>query len=278
MATNEKGVVKRNTLPFEKTMMQWFKANGNRLGTFAGGEENARRLMAGLFYSASRVPKLMECSVVSLGDCLMQSAQLKLYPGAMQECAYLPFKNVATFVPMYQGLLKLCYNSGHMESVQAAVVYEKDDFDYMLGDKPYLRHKPHEGPDEKRGDRTYVYSVIHLSRGLPIIRVKNIEWVKRRQNQSKAGKSEYSPWNTDEDTFDEMAIKTILKYGLKLVPKSADLAEAISLDDAAERPEFVKPKIVDLEVPEGEEPSATDPTADSGNTKPPKPQDSAPNA
>ena len=144
-------------LVFEKKMFDWFKTNGKRMATFAGSEEEAKQMLAGLFYAAARTPRLTECSTSSLGDCLMQSAQLKLYPGALQQCAYLPFNNnkkgcvEATFTPMYQGLVKLAYNTRQIKSIQAEVVYENDEFAYEKGTHKFLRHKPFLGADKDRG-------------------------------------------------------------------------------------------------------------------------------
>lgn len=254
MATNNAALAQRiqeaKMVPgsFEKQMLVWYQANGKRLANFAGGEEQAQALMSGLFYSASRTPQLLECHPNSLGDCLMQSAQMGLYPGALQDCAYLPFRDNkagiirAQFVPQYQGLVKLAYNSGVVKMIRCDVVYDADDFEFEKGSNEFLRHKPFLGPDEERGDRHCVYALIKTTHD-QYFEVKSIGWVDSIRKRSKSGGSSSSPWSTD---YDEMARKSILKYALKLVPKSPKLQRALDADNAEERPELDKKPVVEL--------------------------------
>lgn len=235
---------------FERSMASWFKMNGKRLANFAGSDEQAKQYMSAMLYSASRNPRLMECSQASLGDCLMQSAQLGLFPGAMQEVAYLPFRvkgqMQCTFVPMYPGLLRLAYNSGLVRDISTGVVYEKDTFDYTDGTEKHLVHKPYEGPEEERGARTHVWCVIHLRTGGSVIKVKNAAWLERRRALSPSGKYDSGPWLSSDDNYDEMAQKSILKYALKQIPKTKELALAIDFDNKVERPELAKHPVIEL--------------------------------
>lgn len=232
-------------LAFEQHMVSWFKTNGKRLSTFAGSEAEARKIMAGLFYAASRVPKLMECSLESLGDCLMQSAQTGMYPGALHECAYLPFKGRATFVPMFGGLVKLAYGSGYVRDIQTDVVYDGDSFEYEKGTIPSVRHVPVLN-DRLRGDRKAVYCIVSTTTGGKVFDVKDMEWVEGIKARSPSARFDDSPW---QNFYDEMAKKSILKSTLKLVPKSAKLQHAIDLDNEAEG-QPLKPVIIPLSDPE----------------------------
>ncbi len=235
---------------FEKKMVDWFKANGRRMATFAGSEEEAKQMLAGLFYAAARVPRLLECTTQSLGDCLMQSAQLGLYPGAMQQCAYLPFNDrkkgvtVAQFAPMYQGLVKLAFNTRQIRSIQSDVVYEGDEFEFEKGTNKYLRHKPFLGPDEERGKPIAVYCVIESLSGAQF-EVKSTAWVEGIRKKSARGSSDDSPWNTN---WEEMARKSIFKQARKWIPSDSKLAQAIEIDNSIERPDLQKPALLEFET------------------------------
>lgn len=253
--------VSRSTpVTFEKTMLEWFQLNSKRLVTFAGNEQEARKFMASMFYLAGKNPKLMECSPASIGDCLMQSAQLHLFPGALQECTYLPFANKkksgdgfrtvleATFVPMYAGLVRLAMNSGIIRDIQSSVVYDHDMFEYVLGTHAVLNHVPWAGPDSERGNRKGVYCVISLHNGGQVIKYKNADWIERRRSMSAAAKFKSGPWFGSDDDYDEMALKSILKYTLKIIPKTPELAQAIESDNEVERPELAVKPIIQFET------------------------------
>lgn len=224
-----------NVVPFERQMTDWFRSNSKRLVNFAGSEDSANRLMSALFHSASLNPQLQLCTATSLGDCLMQSAQLNLFPGAMQECAYVPFFNnkkgcqEAKFIAMVGGLCRLAYQSGFVRDIDADIVYERDVFTYSKGTNSQLVHVPFEGDDKDRGKPVRVYAVVHLSTGGKVIKVKNMDWIEARRKMSRVADS--GPW---KDHYDEMAVKAIVKYALKYVPKSPTLAQAIALDNDAE--------------------------------------------
>ncbi|TXH59015.1 MAG: hypothetical protein E6Q97_00970 [Desulfurellales bacterium] len=213
----------------------WFKSNGKRLGNLWGNEESARRALLVAMQVVNSNPYLLKCSIESFFECLLTASELKLLPGPMQECAFVPFAGKVKFVPMYQGLVKLCFNSGTVKSLTANVVYEADEFDFQLGSDQFLRHKPFLGPRSERGERTCVYSCIRTAWGDSQIVVLPISFVEGVKARSPAAKRSDSPWsNGNPDDYDAMARKTALKQALKFVPKSSELARAISADDAGE--------------------------------------------
>ena len=146
-AIAERGGGQMTPAAFEKIAGDWFTANKKKMTALCGGDlKTAQQLMVALLQSINRVPALLSCRPETMFASLMQCAATNLFPGPMQECAIVPFKDEATFMPMYQGLCKLAYNSGHVRSISSAVVYEADDFDYNLGTDPYVRHKVFLGP------------------------------------------------------------------------------------------------------------------------------------
>lgn len=213
-----------------------FLAIKDKLIRLLGSETLARRLHMAVLNVVNRSDALQACTPESIRRCLLQSAEMNLFPGPMQECAYLPFKNKegsneATFVPMYQGLLKLAYQGGSVKSVSSAVVYANDIFEYAKGTDPYIKHIP--SLESERGERVCVYSAIQTVQGGWQIEVLSMDFIEGIRKRSPAGKydSGKSPWNNgNPDDYDMMAKKTALRQCLKYIPKSVDLANALEAD------------------------------------------------
>lgn len=227
---------------FGEIMKSWYAKYISPLTDLCGTKEEARKLYVAAMTHITRSPILMQCTPESLQSCIMQSATLKLYPGAYQECAYVPYKNQATFQPMFQGLVKLALNGSYVLDVNAGVVYSEDQFDYQEGTNPYINHKRKLATD--RGQRVAAYAVATLrnnGKTFVILSKDEIESIKARSSAVKSGRS--SPWDTDED---EMWKKTAIKRICKLFPKSTELAQAIEMDNAEERPDLAKNPIIEV--------------------------------
>jgi len=233
-----------------RNITNWFREpeNFKKMTAAIGNDRLAKALVIAMLNQISRTPKLAECSLGSLINCLWTSAELGLMPGPMQECAYVPYGQVATFVPMYQGLVKLAHNSGFVSSSTAQVVFENDEFDMMLGSESYVRHRPNWKTD--RGNMIGAYSIIKfIDGGPPAIDFMNIDDINRIKAKSAAAKRSDSPWN-DDNGYEEMAKKTVMKRNHKKAPKSSALARAIELDNAAERPDLAKVEKLPIKMPE----------------------------
>lgn len=245
---------------FEKQMRSWWHGNSKRVANLMNGDKKkADKLLLTAMNVVARNPALLECTPDSFGRCLLESAELDLFPGTTQEAAYVPFWNSkarcreAQFIPMYQGLVKLAHNSGQITSISTSVVYDADEFEFIKGTREEIIHKPYLGSYATRGERYCVYCVIGLTSGGHIMRVfpmDFIEGIKARSGAVKKGAN--SVWNSDsEDDYDAMCCKTALRHTLKLAPRSTKLSKAIELADAAERPDLVTPKIIDVDITSG---------------------------
>jgi recombination protein RecT len=104
-------------------------------------------------------------------------------------------------------------------------VYEKDAFEFELGDDPFIRHKPHLGDD--RGKLIAVYSVATLKSGEKSRDVMSVSEVEKIRALSK-GKN--TPWN-NPTFYPEMAKKTVARRHSKVLPMSSDLDDLIRRDD-----------------------------------------------
>ena len=189
--------------------------------------------------SIQKNPLLLECSPASLVRCIMDAATFGLIPdGATNEAHLVPFYSSkkkqyeCQFMPGYSGIIKLALQSGFVNGVELHEVYANDEFDFRYGLDPMLNHKPTEG---KTGDLRGVYCIVFTSTGH-----KTFEFMsktKAEEHRDKFSKSKnksgqhYGPW---ADHFTAMAMKTVLKKGLKYTPKSSELAAALSLDNLQE--------------------------------------------
>lgn len=89
----------------------------------------------------SKNPKLQQCSSNSIFSSIIIASQLGLEPGVNGQGYLVPYNGTCTFIPGWKGLVDLAQRGGR-SSVWTGAVYEGDEFDYMLGDSPYCRHKP----------------------------------------------------------------------------------------------------------------------------------------
>ena len=175
-----------------------------------------------------RTPKLAECSPVSVFAAVIQASQLGLEPDTLGRAFLIPYKGECQFVPGWRGLVDLLNRSGQGTAWTGAV-FAGDEFDYRLGDSPFVAHKPMGECDPIK--LTHVYAIgRQKDSGYPIIEVWTVERVrKHRDRYNKVGQRHYS-----FDNFEMYARKVVLLQVLKYLPASAELAQAIALNDAAE--------------------------------------------
>lgn len=184
-------------------------------------------------------PKLAECDRASFFGSVIQCAQLGLEPGTGLGHAYLlPFSNKGRMevqlIVGYQGMIDLAERSGKV-TIDAHVIYEKDEFEFTLGLDPSIKHVPYFG-DGDRGDVKGAYAVARYADGRSKFRVLSRADIDNARASSKSGKSNYSPWATH---YDEMARKTAIRRLFKMLPKSPEsvLAAAERLESKAEADE-----------------------------------------
>lgn len=194
-----------------------------------------------------QTPKLAECNPQSFLGALMTCAQLGLEPGPLGHAYLVPYGKEVTFIPGYRGLVELSRRSGQVQSVQARVVRDGDEFDYSFGLEPKLDHKPR----GSKGDVTHAYAVIRLKDGgvdFDVMDVDEIEAVRRRSKAADNG-----PWVTD---YAEMAKKTVLRRLLKTAPMSVEYQQAV-VNDGAVRTD-IDAEAIDLSVPDDDDTDVVD--------------------
>lgn len=176
--------------------------------------------------------KLSQCDPLSVFASVLQSAQTGLEIGVLGQAFLVPYKDggtyVCQFIPGWQGLVDLVNRAGNA-SVWTGAVFDGDQFDWALGDRPFVTHRPAGENDPEK--MTHVYAIGRVKGAeWPIIEVWTLDRVRRhRDRYNKVGAKHYSYKN-----FEMYARKIPLLQVLKYLPKSPELTRAIAMNDAAE--------------------------------------------
>jgi len=179
---------------------------------------------------------LAKCEPKSVLGGLMTCAQLGLRPGVLGHAWLLPFWDSrdrihkAQLVIGYQGYTELAHRSGRISSLIARTVYANDEFEVDYGLADSLVHKPAMFGD--RGEPIAYYAIAKFtSGGHAFIVMTHDEMTTYRDRYAMARTREgkiVGPW---VDQFEGMAQKTCVRQLAKWMPKSTDLAIAISADE-----------------------------------------------
>ena len=183
----------------------------------------------------NNTPKLAECSQISFLAALMNAAQLGLEPNTPLGQAYLiPFQNKGKlecqFQIGYKRIIELVYRNPLIQTIQAQVVYENDEFEYELGLNSRLFHRP---ALYDRGETVLFYALFKMSNGgygFEVLSKQDMDAYAKRY--SKGISSEYSPWKSN---YEEMAKKTMIKKVLKYAPIRTDFQKAVSMDESIKK-------------------------------------------
>lgn len=150
----------------------------------------------------------------------------------------------------YRGLVKLARQSGEISMVYAHEVHRNDVFRASLGDHKTLTHEPDLFGD--RGEIVGYYAVVKYKDGetdFEPITVAQAHAIRDRTDGWKAfkdGKIKSTPWSTDEV---EMSKKTVIRKLAKRLPQSPELAEALTIEDAAEHSDFQRAAVAAIVPP-----------------------------
>ncbi len=182
----------------------------------------------------SSTPKLQECEPQSIVASIMTASALGLEPGVNGQCYLIPYYDnkkrmmVCNCVPGWKGLTDIANRSGRC-TVWTGAVRQGDQFDYALGDRPFVMHKP--GDSDEEGQITHVYAIGRVNGSeWPVIEVwTNNKVVRHRNKYNKVGEKHYS-----FKDWEMYARKVPLLQVLKYMPASIELSNAIAASNAAE--------------------------------------------
>lgn len=179
-------------------------------------------------------PELLEADRKSLFAACMRAAQDGLLPDGREAVLNIyntkvkvngrdTWVKMVQFLPMVRGILKTLRNSGMIAHVDAAAVYEKDEFVFERGDNPRLVHTPYLGDDDP-GKIIAAYMVVRLTNGEVHREVMPRRDIEKTRAASRSGSGENSPWTK---WYDQMAIKAVIKRAAKILPTSSDRLDRV---------------------------------------------------
>jgi recombination protein RecT len=183
--------------------------------------------------SFSQNSALQKCDMNSIFASVVIAAQLGLEIGVGGQGYLVPYKNKATFVPGWQGLVDLVSRAGRA-TVWTGAVYAGDKFEWALGDNPFVRHQP-EGDGDGWRDITHVYAIGRVNGSqYPVIEVWTMNRVVRHLNKfNKVGTNHYA-LKDDGLNMEMYARKVALLQVLKYMPKSVEVMRAMDVANAVD--------------------------------------------
>lgn len=191
-------------------------------------------------------PDLLECTPESVILAIFEAAAQGLEPTGASGGAHLVPYNVnvgtksqpryekrAQLIPDYRGVINLITKPdpktgkpSEVVSVEVAVVKEGDEFSYQKGTDGFIRHVPSLAADRSAKATTHAYVVFQLRSGRPIFDVEDRAGIERVRAKGRHGG--FSPWDSD---WDEMAKKTMIKRGSKVVPVRPEVRSILLRED-----------------------------------------------
>lgn len=199
---------------FEETL----KPLAPRFEQALGGAIPVDRLMRSIMVSIERTPKLLQADRQSLLNASMSAACLALeVDGVTGQAFFVPFSGKAQLIIGYKGMNTLGARSGF--TITGEVVREGDAFDYELGDKGFVRHKPLLG---NKGAIIAAWATASSFQRPAIVSVLGIDDVMEIMAKSPGAKMSDSPWRNKEIGFPAMAAKSAKRRLSRSMPLNAD--------------------------------------------------------
>lgn len=185
-----------------------------------GGLMPSKRLIQTVLISCERTPRLLGCTPQSIMNGAMTFACLGLpVDGATGQGFLLPFKSTAQAAIGYKGYNTLGARAGL--TITGAAVREDDEvFDYQLGDKPFVRHKPKLG---SKGRIIAFWAVAAANDRPPIVSILSIDEVNAIKAKSPAVRANAdTPWNDPTIGFPAMGEKSAKRRLARSTPLITD--------------------------------------------------------
>ncbi len=228
----------------ENDLAAFLASKSHELSAICSKAMTPARVIQLAMLCAYKTPKLLECEKASVYGCISQVAAMNLDLNPSAGEAYLiprstkvkkdgreSYVMLCTLQIGYQGLAKCARSSGMVRTVQARYVRAGDHFKITyINDMPNIVHEPK--MDGDAGDITHVYATARLSTGEPVVEVMTADEVDHVRE--KYADKDSRAW---DDSWGEMAKKTVFRRLSKWLPKSDELVKAIELHDQ----EFVMP-------------------------------------
>jgi len=189
--------------------------------------------------SMSLNPEIQACSWQSIWLSCLQACRDGLLPDGV-EGAIVPYKSRASWVAMYQGLLRRFRRSGQFRWITANLVRKGDKFEHWID--VHGEHFHHEPKYDLTKDIELIYALATTKDDAVFVSVMSKAEADKHRKFSKNTRED-SPW---AQWADEMYKKTALRRLSKMLPSARDLmppteAEAPELPELEEAPEIAAP-------------------------------------
>ena len=156
-------------------------------------------------------------------------ARLGLVPDPVLGHVYpVPFKGKVTLIPGYRGYIELARRSGRIGSIHVDLVYDGEPFrQWVTRDGAQIEHEPGmERPSDPRKGCVAAYCLADVKGSWPQITVMPTNAIDKLAHG-----------NIWKEHWGEMAKKSVVRRASKLWPLTAELAQAVAWDEAADRNE-----------------------------------------
>lgn len=190
------------------------------------GQEGARMFEREKMFalmSITKNPDLLNCNPNSLYMAVANVAMSGLTLDPHLQLAHLvPRKGTAVLVVDYKGMID-AYERYASIIIQCGAVYEGDTYDYEEGSRGFVKHKRNlnRTGNEKM---IMVYSIARFPDGRERVDIFDMNQVNKRKSKAATDKV----WN---EWPEEMAIKTLIRYQSKFLPKREQLTKIMELTD-----------------------------------------------
>ncbi|WP_374419367.1 recombinase RecT [Chromobacterium sp.] len=212
----------------QASLMAFFEKNKGQLALALPKHLNPDRMIRLALTAFSQNRQLQSADPRSIFASVVIASQMGLEIGVSGQGFLAPYKGKAQFIPGWQGLVDLVSRSGRA-TVWTGAVFAGDEFDFELGDSPYIKHRPCGEDDPDAMSHVYAVGRVNGS-NWPVIEVWPIRRVwKHRDKHNKVGKAHYSYEN-----LEMYARKIPLLQVIKYMPKSIELTNALNAEHAYE--------------------------------------------
>lgn len=217
---------------------------------------DAERLLHGFLRATADNPDLVACTKSSMVTSLLDAATMGLDIGGPAGLAYVvPFRNTvkgrgsepdrkvlqAQLIVGYKGWAQLVLRSPQVASLEADVVYEGDDFEYVRGTNPSLSHSYGDSPRTGGpGGTIGAYAIARMADGTVKVEHLKTSEIERIRNGATSGKS--PAWRNH---WPEMAKKTAFLRLKKLLPMEVR-SPAIETAERLEQRDFEQPEVIEV--------------------------------
>jgi recombination protein RecT len=207
-------------------------------------EKFAARFMQSAFQAINN-PALANCEPISVFGAIMNCATIGLTLNPALGQAYIvsyntktknfkgqdEWKNIAQLQVGYRGYADKLYNTGHVASVEAAVVRANDFFEFEKGTEGFIKHRP----ALDSSPITHSYAIVYLKGGAKVFEVlpkTKIEQLRLKNRQQTDKNGDTSPKGIWAEWYDRQAMKSALRQLIPYLPMSENLDLLLSTDDS----------------------------------------------